>query len=208
IRGQPDAEAVRSATPSRECRLAFGDAVHQLRSSLDHIVYALIQPLTTDQRVLRQVDFPIYISEDQLRASRGAGHLQRLLSVAQFGEIEAAQPYKRNSTKPVDDWLWVLHELDNIDKHRTILMVDPRLMTKRLLPDGSVSVVKHHLKAGGHVFGVPFSTQSEVMLEERSFVFVLAETGLRCDNITVIKAWREMVDTVKATIARFESFFQ
>src|SRR5688572_33005885 len=28
-------------SPPRECRLAFGDAVHQLRSSLDHLVCAL-----------------------------------------------------------------------------------------------------------------------------------------------------------------------
>src|SRR5689334_5464745 len=40
--------------PSRECRLAFGDAVHQLRSSLDHIVYAMVRPLTNERKILRK----------------------------------------------------------------------------------------------------------------------------------------------------------
>jgi len=44
---------------NRECRLAFGDAVHQLRSSLDHLVFTLVEGLTTDPKVLRKIDFPI-----------------------------------------------------------------------------------------------------------------------------------------------------
>jgi len=35
--------------------------------------------------------------------------------------------------------------LDNIDKHRTILVVDPRLMIKKRQADGTVSVVKRRL---------------------------------------------------------------
>lgn len=191
------------ATSSRECRLAFGDAVHQLRSSLDHIVYALIQPLTTDPKALRKIDFPIYVDEDRFRASQSVGYLRRLLSPAQFTEIEQSQPYKRQTAKPDDDWLWVLGELDNIDKHRSILVVDPRLLTKRLLVDGTLSVAKHRLQAGAPVEVPPIP--SDVVLEERAFVAVLAETGLRCDNTTVIKVWREMIASVKNVISAFES---
>jgi len=36
-------------------------------------------------------------------------------------------------------------------------------------------------------------------------VVVLAETGLRCDNTTVIKVWKEMVASVKGVISSFES---
>jgi len=205
LQWQPDARPTEVVTPSRECRLAFGDAVHQLRSTLDHIVYALIQPLTTDPKVLRKVDFPIYVKEKLFRESKGVGHLRGLLTPAQFTELEETQPYRRNPSKPEDDWLWVLSELDNIDKHRTVLVVDPRLMTKRLLADGTLSVVKHRLKAGAQVFEVPLPTPSEVNLEERVFVVVLAETGLRCDNTTVINVWREMIASVKGVISNFES---
>ena len=37
--------------------------VHQLRASLDHIVSALAQPHTTEPKVLRKIDFPIYVDE-------------------------------------------------------------------------------------------------------------------------------------------------
>src|SRR5262249_11008625 len=108
--------------PPPECRLAFGDAVHQLRSSLDHIVYALIEPLTKDPQVLRKVDFPVYVEENRFKRSPGVGHLQRLLPAEKFAAILAAQPYRRNPTAARSEPLWILSELDNIDKHRTILV--------------------------------------------------------------------------------------
>jgi hypothetical protein len=121
---------------NRECRLAFGDAVHQLRASLDHVVYKLVEGLTTDPRAVRKIDFPLYSCEDLFNRSRGVKHLRELLPSDQFEEILSSQPYRRYPHAPESDWLWVLHELDNIDKHPTILVVDPRLMIKTRQADG------------------------------------------------------------------------
>jgi hypothetical protein len=118
-------------------------------------------------------------------------------------------PPKRNPTAPETEWLWVLSELDNIDKHRTILVVDPRLMTKRRTPDGKVSVVKQPLAPDTQAFAVPLpapTSLGEVDMAERAVVVVLAETGLRCDNITAIKVWRELVGSVKAVIDKLSDF--
>jgi len=79
-------------------------------------------------------------------------------------------------------------------------------MTKRLLADGTFSVAKHQLQADAQILEEPPPhIPSDVVLEERAFVVVLAETGLRCDNTTVIKVWREMVASVKNVISAFES---
>ena len=48
---------------------------------------------------------------------------------------------------------------------------------------------------------------SEVEVRETTFAVVLAETGLECDNMTAIQAWREMVAAVKNVITTFEQFF-
>jgi len=99
--------------------------------------------------------------------------------------------------------------LDNIDKHRTILVVDPRLMIKKRQADGTVSVVKRRLSG---VEDLPSAlaaspAQGQANSEERAVVVVLSETGLRCDNITARQVWRDMVSEVKGTLARFERFF-
>jgi len=121
-----------------------------------------------------------------------------------------AQPYKRNPVAANTDWLWVLSELDNIDKHRTVLVVDPRLMTKYRTSDGKTTVIKQPFIAGTESFAVALTvphSPPDVEVQETSLVVVLAETGLRCDNITVIKVWRELVNSVKTVIGTFERFF-
>lgn len=194
--------------PSLECRLAFGDAIHQLRSSLDHIAYQMVKAVTTDPDVLRKVDFPIFVREDRFNESRTVKILERYLRLDQSAEILGTQPYKRNPTSPESEPLWILSELDNIDKHRTILVFDPRLMTKRKMSDGSIQVFKQPLVAGiqelRHSLPIP-SSPDDVEVEETSLTVVLAETGLAWDNRIIFGVWRELIENVKDVIGDFES---
>jgi hypothetical protein len=174
---------------------------------LDHVVYTLVDGLTTDPRVLRKIDFPIYAREDWFIRSPSFRSLHELLPSDQFAEILSSQPYKRHPAAPETDWLWVLHELDNIDKHRTFLVVDPRLMIKTRQADGTVSVVERHLSEDLPTALTVSPAQGATSLEERAIVVVLSETGLRCDNITARQVWRDVVSEVKGIISRFERFF-
>jgi hypothetical protein len=191
--------------PPAECRLAFGDAVHQLRSSLDHIAYALIHPLTDQPNVLRRVDFPICKSEASFETSNSVSHLRRLLGETSdpFNAIVNAQPYQRSPSAPESDALWILRELDNIDKHRTILVMPSRMLMVVKDSGGESRVIKRPLVANPQGFGVVLPASIE---EIRGIAPVLADTGLACDNITARKVWRDLVDAVKATIATFERF--
>ena len=193
--------------PSRECRLAFGDAIHQLRSSLDHITYEMVRQVTTDVSVLRKVDFPIFVDQALFdNQSRSVKLLRQYLRPEQFAAIEGTQPYKRKPSAPETDPLWILSELDNIDKHRTILVVDPRLMTKRKMVDGTMQVIKQPLVPGAQAFSLPLPhpTPSEVEMEETSLTVVLSETGLAWDNQIIFGVWRRLIDDVKAVISDFE----
>ena len=100
--------------------LMAGEALYQLRSSLDHCVHQLVllnNPGFDIQKKGR-LQFPIFKcgSAYGTRAGgmiKGVTHLESSL-------IEREQPYNRFPNSPEDDVLWCLSELNNTDKHRII----------------------------------------------------------------------------------------
>jgi len=100
-----------------EILLTTGDAIHNLRSALDHIAWRLYE--SGQFRIsanVRQIDFPIYDSPEKFEAEfpRIIKGSPKLVEHA----IRATKPYKRGN-----DDLWILHRLDAIDKHRLLLAV-------------------------------------------------------------------------------------
>ncbi len=104
----------------------IGDCLHNLRSSLDHSVFALTQIFQKRQlpsSILRKTQFPIFCdfhtsSEFMEKAKSKIGHIHPGAQAA----IESLQPYhagKRSNLHP----LWLLNELDIIDKHRAFIGV-------------------------------------------------------------------------------------
>jgi hypothetical protein len=91
---------------------AAGDIVHNLRSSLDHLAYQLVI-VGSGGEPTRRVEFPIakdlatYESE---KARKVEGMRERAIK-----QIDNLKPYKAGN-----QLLWRIHELDNIDKHRTL----------------------------------------------------------------------------------------
>jgi hypothetical protein len=102
------------AQPPVEWSVVIGDAVHNARSALDHLAYALVE---RDGGVARESTFfPITDAStgygDRLRSGlAGASRETR-------DAVRALQPWKGG-----DDDLWKLHRLDIIDKHRLLVPV-------------------------------------------------------------------------------------
>jgi hypothetical protein len=97
--------------------LLLGDALHNMRCALDHIVYALAirqtgqDPPPDDSRLM----FPICSEPEYWKSARSR---IACLNEATRAAIECAQPYNR--IKP-GQWfmpLWWLAQLNDIDKHR------------------------------------------------------------------------------------------
>lgn len=103
--------------------LVVGDCVHNLRSTLDHLAHQLVVLGGGVPRSGRGgTAYPIYESGTgvkggprQVRIEAASGAVAPAVQT----RIEELQPYKR-SNPPVDDLLWVLSELDNMDKHRQL----------------------------------------------------------------------------------------
>ena len=97
--------------------LIAGEVAHQLRSALDHLVWQLVVANTGQPPEGTKSGFPIF--------QNAAGYAARApamiagVSVEAAIRIEAAQPYNAGPDA-ARTLLWVVHELNNTDKHRII----------------------------------------------------------------------------------------
>jgi hypothetical protein len=91
---------------------AVGDVIHNLRSALDHLAWGLVE--ANGSKPTKSTGFPIYES----RAKYKAESLAKVkgMSKSAVDAIDVLKPYKRGNSD-----LWLLHNLDIIDKHRLLL---------------------------------------------------------------------------------------
>jgi hypothetical protein len=99
--------------------LLAGDAIHNLRTAIDHLMYHLISLRTRDSKVLKEAYFPIYRTS-KIFKSRFKG-IKKFLAPAVIKAISQIKPYARGSQ--FGRTLWQLHQLDIIDKHKILLTV-------------------------------------------------------------------------------------
>jgi hypothetical protein len=95
-----------------------GDAIHNMRSSLDHLAVTLAK--ANGATKLGDVYFPFGRSREIFEAS--AKEKIKRLSTDARDMIRALQPYQGGN-----DFLFSLHALDNSDKHQTIIPVATRI---------------------------------------------------------------------------------
>jgi hypothetical protein len=129
-RGIVTALASASEQPPRDpISVLVGDALHNLRSALDTLAYALAraytEPLT--QEIIEASEFPIFGDESRkgttgmganLFRDNGRPKIQGWHPDAQTA-VEGLQPYKRGADFRQDP-LWALYELDRVSKHRLL----------------------------------------------------------------------------------------
>jgi hypothetical protein len=95
-----------------ELLLIAGDAIHNLRSTLDHLAWKLVEAngsTPTEATSLPIFDTPEKYKTGVARKVKGMG--QRAIE-----KIDRLNPYKGGNNE-----LWTLHKLDIVDKHRLIL---------------------------------------------------------------------------------------
>lgn len=105
-----------SSPPLRFADLA-GEIAHHLRSTLDHLVWALA---SKRQEPSSRIQFPISESIEKFELALRNGILEGVGRRA-AKKIRAMQPF--NHPKPREAGLYVLHQLDIVDKHRLPLVV-------------------------------------------------------------------------------------
>jgi hypothetical protein len=104
-----------------------GDCVHNLRSALDHIVWALSGG---NRYAPQHAEFPIFENPFKFfertkkgEPARGSGiwKIAGVVPDEARAIIEGLQPFNR--PQPERHPLWIIHELDRFDKHRALHVI-------------------------------------------------------------------------------------
>ena len=118
-----------SEIPPPEISVLAGEALYQLRSTIDHLAFDLVKlnvgniqlPINWEEHCL----FPLWLNDPKKPpAYNSFQHILPGISKQAFTFIEGVQPYRRNRTGNV---LRLLADLSNIDKHRYLNLTKARL---------------------------------------------------------------------------------
>jgi len=118
--------------PGKAWSPVIGDCVQNLRAALDHMVWQLA-PASARRDYPRSLEFPIF-SDATKYGITASGRIGSLPAAAQK-IIESVQPFREADY--VQDPLWQLHTLANIDKHRRLHVGDVSLEAVTLDVRGS-----------------------------------------------------------------------
>jgi hypothetical protein len=114
-----------SKFPLDDAALTIGDALHNLRSALDHLYYQVV--LACGGTPTKWTRFPIFDTEDRLVATLNGALEQRQITVpvVRF-TVDSIKPHQGGNPA-----LWGLHNLNIRDKHEILVPV-----LKLVLVDG------------------------------------------------------------------------
>jgi hypothetical protein len=115
-----------------EVSFVAGDALHNLRSALDHLVWQLV--LANGGTPDRHTSFPIAESEAKFKSPAMRVKVRGCAKAA-VDAIEALKPFKRGNNV-----LWSLHALNNLDKHRMVLTARNALTARSMTPSERAEV--------------------------------------------------------------------
>lgn len=201
-----------------EWAVIHGEIVHDLRSSLDHLVCALVRRQNANSKCANR-SFPITNSgkefADAVRKGsiRGVGRTARTL-------IESVQPYHADKGRYADDPLYVLHRMWVWDKHRTLLGVDPVWFLKPKSGTEGDAVALAPIQAFLNRKG-PLEDGTKLVLDlapeaapdpEHLVPFELTMTeqfakGIPGEGQPVAKTFNRLADAVDEVLRKFEPIF-
>lgn len=134
---------IRENPPSAQLATLIGDAANNLRSALDYLSQQLVR--ANGQAPTRRTQFPIF--HDAGRYAAEAPGMVRGMSPAGVRWIEGQQPFAGGG--PDRHILWVLHDLNNADKHRELSVVGSAVHAQALT--GTADIQIRITPAGGPV---------------------------------------------------------
>lgn len=106
-------------------RLLSGDILQNVRSVLDYLVSELVP--SAQRETAKYITFPVCKCPHSFDETVRSRKLKRFLIPDVIAEIEALQPYHFGKGNEGESPLFVLNELTNIHKHRSILLARQRI---------------------------------------------------------------------------------
>lgn len=131
----------------KEISFKVGDALHNLRSTLDHLAWSLVD--AAPNGILDQyTSFPIFATLEAYK-SMSRGKVKGLGEYC-LDEIDRMAPLKNG----FGHWVWQLHRLDIVNKHRLLLTVASVPIGRTMLPDEKAAFHSRRSLVGPVTFAV------------------------------------------------------
>lgn len=210
---------VKAHLPDSRMSLILGDFIHNLRTCLNHMTGQLAMIDGHDVLERSSLEFPIFIDRSAYKKDEDRKIGKYIKNTEVLGAIEALQPYHDNN--PKNHPLWLLSELDNIDKHRTLVLVAPRINRKvepalvsrpagnrQVLPESANRYTlgfQIEIQPNNPVFTNNSATNSMELWIDTTIV--LTGTRLVCDTWPVQETIRILSTRVEKIIQEFEKRF-
>ncbi len=204
--------------PPHDIAIPLGEALYQMRSALDHLAFGLVKLSNLVPSSVRwdKVAFPLKLQlpEGVWAAPVPFGHKsfsQFLpgIAIGPFTFIESLQPYYPFGAP--NTWLGFLAQLSNIDKHRRLNFLRPRIIHTEVRKDSSLL---RTLDDGAEVqSSFPLDHPDSTVDVERRFSAQIAfnEHDALGDagGLPIEYILRECLNTVETVIVpEFEKFIQ
>lgn len=183
-----------------------GECIHALRSALDHTAYALVKAGTVG--AAEKSEFPIFKDPptDRTHPRKLPGVDRRVLA-----QVNWLQPHRRGGQL---DPLWLIHQLDIIDKHRRINIVSPSLLNLAItMTDAELADFQPFYGAfeDGAIlarYKVRADTPDHYMRAEFAFDIAFGESDPPIAGKPVMRTIHELMVFAGGVIARFDRFFK
>jgi hypothetical protein len=185
--------------------LIIGDAIHNLRSALDYLMWQLVEAAGGTPG--KSIYFPISETAQQYQSTIGNREIQKI-SPSALDIIESVQPYVTH-----DQTLWLIHQLDIVDKHRLLLTI-VAAMDKwgvEFATKGPELWFNEHrivpLVAGNEITNIPTSTYNRQAHEDFKLGLDIAfgESEIP-EGELVLHTLNKMADFVSGLVAMFDRF--
>jgi hypothetical protein len=199
--------------PPMEWSILVGEIIYSLRSSLDHAVYALSG--LGGKAPPKGTEFPIFRDEPAFRNTKRPGGLwkARGLSPAAVEVVDSVQPFRQGGGEPERHILWVLQELCNADKHRSLNLTSTALGASSLdlTAAGGVTIQRSQVRADGPVkndavlarWAIDVSGNGKIELEGEIGVDVAFDEAGHAKGERVVNGLIMVGSTVKTVIENF-----
>lgn len=203
--------------PPHDVAIPIGEALYQMRSALDHLACGLVRTSNPNPPIgwERRCEFPLFtdVPSDIPAPPVPFGHksFSKVLpgiTTGPFTFIESLQPYYPKGAP--NAWLRFLAKLSNIDKHRRLNLLRPRI---RHIESRPYSHSLRTLDDGAEVDGSAALSETELPPDlERRFdaIIVFNERAVlgEADAVPVDYILEECLNTIEVIVPVFEQFFQ
>lgn len=194
-----------------------GEVAHNLRSALDHLIWQLV--IVNGRHGNRKTGFPVFKDREEYEAT-GKGKIERIPLSAQT-LVERVQPYHAGNDFR-NHALYCLHQLNLIDKHRTIYLLAAASIANfsgvGLLQLGRAGLINNMeisppriafpIDNGTELYRIRGGAMNINVQVKCKLTFTIAfGIGEPFEGEPIMPALVQLRDFTSATIKLFESFF-